>query len=477
MKRSELDKKSIVRFFLFKFILIPLLSGLCFQRALAKVNLSTLTCLESLQAVELFKEEVHPLPENVRQWLLWETQSNLKQFRNPIYPMLSNFFLIPDSNVIVRDTDSASGAIRDIFVENESVLWPTHPLSTHKDILPYRDGGKYAVEHFPAYLTASRSMVFFLEDQLFSVKAPTNHAHVYSREKDSHWGQPGKFDLRSSVKVSIGTSQHIQSVERSSKQRDDTVVFLYDIFSISETDGFENGFVVRDLSPILKGGKNYLPGFAILYEGRDIAKRNNQDFEAFWEEHYAKVYGKLMAHLLIKYGVFISTPNSQQVLLELDKNSVPTGRIAYRDMGDTYIVPEIVKSSGRYSDLEYEKMKNMGILRPNSYLNLSTRNPFFHFNAEESEFHEREYESEIGVSPEVIDRWQIALQLAFIQEVNKLVGVDVLPEDLARGVDHPADFRKGEVGYQSNFSKPLTSFLLSESSLEAISRFHTLSRK
>jgi hypothetical protein len=73
---------------------------------------------------------------------------------------------------------------------------------------------------------------------------------------------------------------------------------------------------------------------ALPWVGHSIAALHGVDFESFWAEHYAAATGCAKAALLARTGLQLTTPNPQNLLVELDRELLPTGRIVVRDIGD-----------------------------------------------------------------------------------------------------------------------------------------------
>jgi hypothetical protein len=104
-----------------------------------------------------------------------------------------------------------------------------------------------------------------------------------------------------------------------------------------------DGMVARDLGLLKKDGNFLLPAFAALNEkaGAEIAKHNGSNNPlAFWKRHLLIPLAEAMAELRAYTGMSHTSPHSQNILVELDKNLRPTGKIVIRDM-DFYVDPEV----------------------------------------------------------------------------------------------------------------------------------------
>jgi hypothetical protein len=97
--------------------------------------------------------------------------------------------------------------------------------------------------------------------------------------------------------------------------------------------GGESGFMVRNLQ-IFQDGHYYLPALSIPFVGRQIARANGEPFDVFWGRHFAEIVGRVKARLFARYGLWFETPNPQNILVQLDAASRPTGTLVFRDVGD-----------------------------------------------------------------------------------------------------------------------------------------------
>jgi hypothetical protein len=117
---------------------------------------------------------------------------------------------------------------------------------------------------------------------------------------------------------------------------------MRDILSVRQKSGSQNGFVLRDLRA-MKKGHHYLPALSIPYEGNAIASELGTTMAELFKKTYAEDLGRAKAMLLLRYGIQMSTPNPQNMLIELDENYKPTGKILFRDISDTRLIEPIAK--------------------------------------------------------------------------------------------------------------------------------------
>ncbi len=125
---------------------------------------------------------------------------------------------------------------------------------------------------------------------------------------------------------------------------------------------YRDGFQIRDLRP-LTTDKSYFPPLSIPFGGQEFFTKfqslNPQSihtYESFWGEHYAAALGRAKAEFLLRYGLQLTTPNAQNMLIEFDRATfIPTGRIVIRDIGDAKLHSEVIARLGTGQPvIEYE---------------------------------------------------------------------------------------------------------------------------
>src|SRR5690606_17384363 len=146
-----------------------------------------------------------------------------------------------------------------------------HPLNSDSSVPFFND---VTATDAKMFYSASRSLFFFLGDDFYSVKLPTNRPHPLGPL------QPTKAQLKDRAKLSVIRSQDIKKTDLALGPSP-FLDILPDVAAYTDsTSG--NGFVVRDLRA-LQDGHYYLPGFSIPFVGQQIAAHNqNQDFAEFW---------------------------------------------------------------------------------------------------------------------------------------------------------------------------------------------------
>ncbi|MBY0316658.1 MAG: hypothetical protein K2Q26_14130 [Bdellovibrionales bacterium] len=295
-------------------------------------------------------QELH-LKNPIPQLLLWEQTANLPEFHKPTEPVMIESAEAPRQAVDIKwaGSEDLRASIEGYFkISRDAYLWPQHPYNDESRVPFY---GLPESHPRPVYFSASRSLFFWVESQLFSYRTPTNFPHRGIE-------QPSKADLRDIVKVATERTKHIQTMDQK-LGKPKTFQILFDVLSLIEKET-GNGISVRDLTP-LQDGNYYLPGFAIPYFGKTLAERHGENFDIFWKKHYAEPVGRVKALLLLRYGLQMATPNSQNFLIQLDSNLHPTGKIYIRDLTDADFVSEISEHLGFTRQLDFDRSQKLPV--------------------------------------------------------------------------------------------------------------------
>jgi hypothetical protein len=317
------------------------------------------------------------LGNSVRELVHNETRSNAVAVRSEKMVSIQNFeipmrILTPDlSDRLPPEVKSSL-----IFTKNgeEYVRWVINPEDTKWRLRLekfMRDRGVWPVlhQHFKGYQTASRS--YIVEDPnshaQFSLKVSTNNTGGEWKDKKQTAADAGDVRRSTDYVMEEGKRQPYQNF---------IVMDEPAAFQIKEID---QGMLVRILADLPREEFHYLPGFSAVHAevGRAIANLNGSlDPAVFWNTHYNKPLARSLAELAGRTGVTFDSPHSQNFLIELDKNYKPTGRMVLRDLGDVFIVPEIVSANG-YKDLaakwpaentlSYQLRASAGLLHGNQY--------------------------------------------------------------------------------------------------------------
>jgi hypothetical protein len=161
-------------------------------------------------------------------------------------------------------------------------------------------------------------------DALVSVKLATDHPHP-------DFYQPEKTKLREEALGAVDWGRVLARVDRQLGPMPRTRL-VTEVLVVLERGG-ESGVVVRDLR-LFQDGHYYLPALSLPWVGRQIASQHGEPFGPFWARHFAGPVGRSKAELFARYGLWYTTPNPQNVVVQLDRALRPTGRLVFRDVGD-----------------------------------------------------------------------------------------------------------------------------------------------
>jgi hypothetical protein len=246
---------------------------------------------------------------------------------------------VEPSAVEVQRVPGAPRALVERFLRpghQGGVRFPRHPLNRDTTVAFF--AAKKAEEWIGRY-TSSRTLVVRprrAAAPLFSLKLATDHPHP-------DFAQPEKTRLREEAHDAMAWVRLLARIDRElgPPRRFHLVREVLAVL----VPGTESGYVVRDLRAF-QDGHRYLPALSIPWIGRQIARRHGADFAAFWGEHYAGPVGAAKGELLARSGLQYETPNPQNVLVQLDADLHPTGRILLRDMGDLLCASDAAAASG-----------------------------------------------------------------------------------------------------------------------------------
>jgi hypothetical protein len=276
----------------------------------------------------------------IEQLLIWEETASLRYFRETEQFVGLRMSVVDSKQVVIRKGSALTDDVGALFIRGGKVYWPQHPYNADQTV-PFF--GLPEAEIWPARFTASRSLIVWnrAAKRAFSLKAPTNYPHRTEL-------QQAKVRLNDDIDSAIVRSNYIDRIERMAG-RDDRLILLKETLTVADkTSG--NGFVVRDLSPLMDG-HYYIPALSIPYAGESIARLNGREFAEFWGESYAKLLGASKARMMLRYGIQMETPNSQNMLIQLDRNMKPTGRMVFRDVSDSFTVRPVLEAMGESKTL------------------------------------------------------------------------------------------------------------------------------
>ncbi len=330
-----------------------------------KLALPMLSGLLSL----LVPQPAKALSKFAERLVYWETQSPTL-FHPSAEPFDIEHFEIPFAALKSDIAHNTPDKIRDalIFDDGPEASHTTDPMVFKKDdgtnwvrwiINPndtefapaleawLKTNGLDATRHtyFKAYRTASRSMI--IEDPEtgaeFSAKVSTNNVNGVSQSKGEFIddGEGARF-----------INEHIRFINAKGHFDHFKVIPEPVFFGIA---GLDQSMTVRSLANMERTKNYYMPGTAVLNDalGLEIAKLNGaEDATAFWKEHFMKAAGLAMGEMYARAGIFPQSNHSQNLLVELDEDFHPTGKIVIRDLTDMYLDEGFFKSLGKGPELD-----------------------------------------------------------------------------------------------------------------------------
>ncbi|MFZ4403587.1 MAG: hypothetical protein ACOYOK_05740 [Pseudobdellovibrionaceae bacterium] len=223
------------------------------------------------------------------------------------------------------------------------------------------DSKKYS--YFEGYKTASRSLILHdpKSQALFSAKVSTRYLHGQYLEHSN------KQQTWADAQREFATYNYIK--KRLSKFQSKYLKVLDEPlhFGLSATD---QAISLRNLDESATGTKNYIPAFSIFDEklGPRLAElngyQNPSDFALLYFEHL----GKAVAELAFYTGLTSDSMHLQNFLWETDLNYKLTGRVVFRDVGDSYLWKPY-----------FEKLKETDLMRI-GHDQLQENLKLFHYN-------------------------------------------------------------------------------------------------
>ncbi len=277
----------------------------------------------------------------VKQWLEWEQKSNFEIFRKSEAPVSVPTLSVDRASVNVTFLDSAPVELRALIQQGSAIRWFKHPFNTKSTIPHFHETSK---SNLVTYFTASRSLAITLGDHVFTLKMPTDHPHGFEGQY-----QPSKATTQEDIMDGINRMSYVEKIDKKIGL-DPKLILAKEVAMVADKATGE-GYLFRDIS-FMNDGNYYLPALSIPYAGRKIAALNKQHPDTFWSKNYAELLGSAKAKLLLRYGLQMETPNSQNMLIQLDHDLRPTGVIVFRDISDTVLIEGVAKGLGEGSTLK-----------------------------------------------------------------------------------------------------------------------------
>lgn len=293
-----------------------------------------------------------PLADSVRQLLEWENHFN--QMSNPNTRKAPRIFKLQhfevplslvntiENNIFDKKSYAdplIKSAIERINERGEKVVcWPINP----EDRSYYSKLAKFLVKNkidpekikktrFYGMLMASQSLMVLDPEtkKVWSVDVSTDNSGGNQKDR--------KVDHKQSMKARLA-SDHVRNVAKKV-----TYFFmkpLYDTLAYS-IEKIDQSFIVREYpEEFISGNVYYLPNFSIINnkEGKRVAEINQSKNPAvFWRQNFNIPLSRATAEMSIYHGLGTSNNSSEQYLLELNRDLIPTGKIVIRDLGDSLL--------------------------------------------------------------------------------------------------------------------------------------------
>ncbi len=279
----------------------------------------------------------------------FETGSNAVSTRSSTKILVEHYEIplrLVESDVALRIDPKIMQSL--IFEKNgeKYIRWIINPEDTtwYKEVETLMLKNEIPVErkqYFEGYQTASRSYIIVdpVNKAEFSAKVSTDKTGGNWTDKKQTYEDAWQIRM---------VADYVNDLVKKGPELKN--IILLDepaIFGLKEID---HGMVIREYGKLAKSGHYYVPGFSIMHDetGRKLAKLNGSDDPAaYWNENYNKPLARAIAEFVALTGMTYDSPHSQNFLVELDKNKKPTGKIVFRDYGDTYLSEDFFTAIGR----------------------------------------------------------------------------------------------------------------------------------
>jgi hypothetical protein len=352
-----------------------------------------------------------------RQWLEWEQKANFSIFRKSSAPLAVEKIAIDKNSLNVTFLKSAPENLRSLILEkNGNTNWFKHPFNTLSTLPHFTET---STESLTTYQTASRSLALILGNNVYTLKMGADYPHGPKGQY-----QPAKASTKEDIVDGINRMSYVEKVD-SKIGIDPTLILAKEIAMVADKKTGE-GYLFRDLT-FMNDGNYYLPALSIPYVGREIARLNNEEPNSFWEKNYAELLGRAKAKLILRYGLQMETPNSQNMLIQLDVNLKPTGVIVFRDISDTILIKAVAEGLGESATLQ--KDIELGVENGTSIM------PYWSNSA--WRFDEAGIDSFTNTT---LQSWGRTHDIAYTQEIEKALSVDL--SEFKNRVDNNTTFNK-----------------------------------
>jgi hypothetical protein len=221
-----------------------------------------------------------------------------------------------------------------------------HPESEgfYRDFL--RDSGAVRGEDFRAQATASSRTLLVWRD------GGARDAFFAKLSLDAEIGGVTRTITHREIARSIGVSNVLTGDARALP---DSFGFLPEVYGVMPRGMERGGMIIRAIPPEVRRGEvKLVPLFSLYAEpaggGRpllvDMIRKSGQDPRRFVEQRIIAPFARQWAELALEHGI-TSEPHAQNVLLELGRDGLPTGRFFHRDFGGFNVDFEHRRAVGR----------------------------------------------------------------------------------------------------------------------------------
>lgn len=288
-----------------------------------------------------------------RSWQRSEQLDNHPQFRKSTADVRLRLSIADPENYTVVSLEG-DHRFRNFIMRPNGILGFTHPFNTDTSVPFY--GLPEIPEELYGQLTASASITVELDGKPYSIKIPTDrpfgpklpgesdeqdllasYMPIYGRY------QPHKANRAADIAAGMNRSKHILKIDRELGEPSDFGVLKEILSVVDKRTG--NGYMVRDLSP-LRDGHFYISAHSLPIIGESLALKNGIHVTEFVSQFYVEETARVMARMLVRYQLTLENVNPQNVLIQMDANFRPTGKIYLRDLSDTEYAEPLTAIAG-----------------------------------------------------------------------------------------------------------------------------------
>jgi hypothetical protein len=279
----------------------------------------------------------------------WETTFNHAERKSPTPILLKHYevplkLLVENSNPNLTTYTATRQALVHVVNGEEFVRFVINPTDQYQHkviekVLAENNLDSTPVSFFWGWPTASRSYV--VQDPVskfvFSLKTSTRDPGGEFTNKRLHTKE---------VNTMRATSDYAQAYLLGAG-------FKYLVLQ-EEAVGFYHqgkdiGILARSLGELLPCTKKYLPMFSAYYPGivNDVPMPEGQT--QFLLRYVYGNFGRAAAEFMAILGLTVTSAHTQNFLLELNLDGVPTGRIVFRDFADGNVYKDFALAAGALS--------------------------------------------------------------------------------------------------------------------------------